>query len=71
LCKTIDWQALNYHQITIDREILRIFQELEFEIDEVRFDEVEGAFEIKRQSLVDLHDKQDFQIATLQFFKEE
>jgi hypothetical protein len=27
---------------------LPIFQELEFEIDEVRFDEVEGAFEIER-----------------------
>jgi hypothetical protein len=28
---------------------------LEFEIDEVRFDEVEGAFEIERQSVVDLY----------------
>ena len=42
---------------------------MEFEIDEVRFDEVEGAFEIERQSVVDLHDKRDFQIATHQFFK--
>jgi hypothetical protein len=50
--------------------ILRLFQEVEFEIDEVRFDEVEGAFEIERQSLVGLHDKRDFQIATHQFFKE-
>jgi hypothetical protein len=44
---------------------------LEFEIDEVRFDEVEGAFEIERQSVVGLHDKQDFQIATHQFFKDD
>jgi CMP-N-acetylneuraminic acid synthetase len=44
---------------------------LEFEIDEVRFDEVEGAFEIERQNVVDLHDKQDFQIATHQFFKDD
>ena len=51
--------------------ILVIFEELEFEIDEVRFDEVEGAFEIERQSVVDLHDKQDFQIATHQFFKDD
>jgi hypothetical protein len=43
---------------------------LEFKIDEVRFDEVEGAFEIERQSVVDLHDKRDFQIATHQFFKD-
>ncbi len=26
---------------------MRLLQELEFEIDEVRFDEVEGAFEIE------------------------
>ena len=36
----------------IDSSILRLFQEVEFEIDEVRFDEVEGAFEIERQSVV-------------------
>jgi hypothetical protein len=52
--------------------ILPLFQELEFEIDEVRFDEVEGAFEIECQILVDLHDKRDFQkIATHQFFKDD
>jgi hypothetical protein len=34
--------------------ILRLLQELEL-IDEVRFDEVEGAFEIERQSVVDLY----------------
>jgi hypothetical protein len=51
--------------------ILPTFQELEFEIDEVRFDEVEGAFEIERQSVVDLHDKRDFQIATHQLFKDD
>jgi hypothetical protein len=32
-------------------DILPLFQELEL-IDEVRFDEVEGAFEIKRQSVL-------------------
>jgi hypothetical protein len=32
---------------------------------------VEGAFEIERQSVVDLHDKRDFQIATHQFFKDD
>jgi hypothetical protein len=51
--------------------ILPLFQELEFEIDEVRFDELEGAFEIEHQSVVDLHDKRDFQIATHQFFKDD
>jgi hypothetical protein len=61
----------NHRQRNTAGRILPLFQELEFEIEEVRFDEVEGAFEIERQSLVDLHDKQDFQIATHQFFKEE
>jgi hypothetical protein len=49
---------------------VRLLQELEFEIDEVRFDEMEGAFEIERQTVVGLHDKLDFQIATHQFLKE-
>ena len=50
--------------------ILPLFQELEL-IDEVRFDEVEGAFKIERQSVVDLRDKRNFQIATHQFFKDD
>jgi anhydro-N-acetylmuramic acid kinase len=63
-------------KITISIVDLNDWQEGELKqdnipIDEVRFDEVEGAFEIERQSVVDLHDKRDFQIATHQFFKDD
>jgi hypothetical protein len=50
--------------------ILRPLQESEFEIEEVRFDEVEGAIEIEHQIVVDLHNKGDFQITTHKFFKD-